>query len=137
MKPKEDQMYSHFLLCKDIEPKQKCFRLRRYNQGVFDDVFHEHVPEHRISLDRGIEMMKALVLRHGEFAAPYILRCYLNSRGRDPEAYHFQINIDYPEPGVIRRYCGSYNVQAWMDEVIVPGKFRQKPPRQEKKVLKI
>jgi hypothetical protein len=135
--PKEDQTYSRFQLCNDMEPKEKCFRLRRYNQGVFEDVFHEHVLKHRISLDRGIEMMKALVLRHGEFAALYILRCYLNSRGRDPEAYHFQINIKYPEPGVIRRYCGSYNVQAWMDEVIVPGKFRQLAPRHEKKFQKI
>jgi hypothetical protein len=125
MKPKEDQMHSRFQLCKDIEPKQKCFRLRRYNQGVFDDVFHEHVPKHRISLDSGIEMMKALVLRHEEFAAPYILRCYLNSQGRSPEALDLlKIVVEYPEPGVIRRYIG-HNIQAWMDEVIDPGKFRQ------------
>jgi hypothetical protein len=124
-KPKKDQMYSGFQLCNDIEPKQKCFRLRRYNQGVFEDVFHEHIPKHRISLDSSIEMMKALVLRYEEFAAPYIIRCYLNSRGRNPAAINLlRIVIEYPEPGVIRRYCGN-DVQVWMDEVIAPEKFRQ------------
>lgn len=124
MKPKEDQMYSHFQLCKDIEPKQKCFRLRRYNQGVFEDVFHEHVSKHRISLDSAKEMMKALVLRHEEVTAQHILRCYLN-KGRNPKALdHLKIVVGYPEPGVIRRYIG-HNIQAWMDEVIDPGKFRQ------------
>lgn len=118
-------MYSGFQLCNDMEPKQKCFRLRRYNQGVFDDIFHEHVPKHRISLDSAIELMKVLVLRHSEVAAPYILRCYLNSRGREPQALDpFRCDVEYPEPGVIRRYCSSNNVQAWMDEVIDPGKFR-------------
>jgi len=126
MKSEEHQMYSGFKICNDIEPKQRCFRLRRYNQGVFDDIFHEHVPKYRISLDSGIEIMKALVMRYEEFTASYILRCYLNSRGQDPEAIPLlRIVVEYPESGVIRRYCGSSDIQAWMDEVIDPGKFRQ------------
>ena len=119
-------MYSGYKLCNDLEPKQKCFRLQQYNEGIFDDVFHEHVPRRRISQRSGIEMIRALVLRYNEFAAPYILRCYLNSRGRDPEAIPLlRIVIEYPEPGVLRRYCCSNHFQAWMDEVVGPGEFRQ------------
>jgi hypothetical protein len=70
-------------------------------------------------------MMRALVLRYQGVEASYILRCYLNKRGREPEAYDpFQIRIEYPEPGVIRRYCGG-DIQAWLDTVITPEQFRQ------------
>jgi hypothetical protein len=126
MKPSQVQMYSGFKICSDLEPKQKCFSLRRYNKGVYDDVFHEHVPRHRITQDNSIEMMKALVLRHEEFVAPFILRCYLNNRGREPEATNLpRFFVEYPEPGVIRKYCCSNNFQAWKDEIIAPEKFRQ------------
>ena len=117
-------MYSGFQLCHDLQPKQRCFRLREYNQGTFDDVFHEHIPAHRISKDNAIQMMKSLVLRYENAHAERILRSYLNSRGRNPAACDpFQIGVEYPEPGVMRTYCGT-NVQAWMDEVLVPGDFR-------------
>lgn len=120
------KMYSGFQLCPDIDPKQKCFRLRRYNEGLFDEIFHEHVPNHRITIDSAIEMLKALVLRHEEFSASHILRCYLNSRRGSPEALRIlRIDVEYPEPGVIRRYCCSNNFNAWMDEVIIPAKFRK------------
>jgi hypothetical protein len=74
-----------------------------------------------------MEMMKALVLRYEEVEAPCILRCYLNNHGREPAACNpFQVHVEYPEPGVIRKYCGT-NVQAWLDTVIAPGQFRQPP----------
>lgn len=119
-------MYSGFQLCPDLKLKEKCFRLRRYNEGVFDDLFHEHVPRHRISLDDAIDMMKALVVRYNAYEAPYILRSYLNNRGYNPEAVKtLQIVVEYPERGVMRRYCSSSHVQAWMDEIIVPQQFRK------------
>ena len=119
-----DEMYSGVQLCNDLKPKQRCFRLRKYNEGTFDDIFHEHVPDRRISAGNAREMMKALVLRYEEAHAERILRSYLNSRRGSPAACNpFQITVEYPEPGVMRTYCGT-NVQAWMDEVIAPGKFR-------------
>ena len=117
-------MYSAVQLCNDLKPKQRCFRLQKYNEGAFDEIFHEHIPRHRISAANARELMKALVLRYEEAHAEHILRSYLNSRGQSPAASNpFQIVVEYPEPGVIRTYCGT-NVKAWMDEVIVPGDFR-------------
>ncbi|MBZ5590657.1 MAG: hypothetical protein LAP39_00360 [Acidobacteriia bacterium] len=102
--------------------------MRKYNHGQGDpysELFHEHFPGHRISEEASIEMMKALVLRYEEVEASYILRCYLNKRGREPESYDpFRITVEYPEAGVIRKYCGT-NIQAWLDTVIAPQQFRQ------------
>ncbi len=121
-------MYSGVQICKTLMPNMKCIRLRKYNHGQgdpFNELFREHIPGHRISADASIEMMKALVLRYEEVDASYILHCYVNNRGRDP-AFHdpFRINIEYPEPGVLRKYCGI-NVQAWLDTVIAPEQFRK------------
>lgn len=124
-----EQRYSGFQICAALRPKMKCIRLRKYNHDLHDpytEIFHEHFPGYRISVDASIEMMKALVLRYEERGASYILRCYLNKRGQEPEscAERFQITVEYPEPGVIRKYCGT-DIQAWLDTVIVPEKFRQ------------
>ncbi len=117
-------MYTRFQLCSDLKPKQKCFKLRRYNEGLFEDVFHEHVPNHRVSLDDALAMMRTLVLRYEGHEASSILRHYLNTRGRKPSARHLRFDVEYPEPGVIRRYCSSNHIHAWMDEVISPEQFR-------------
>ena len=125
-------MYSGFEICAALVPEMKCIRLRKYNHGQGDpytEVFHEHVPRHRISEDASIELMKALVLRYEGFEAPYILRCYLNEGRGEPESCDpFRVTAEYPEPGVIRKYCGT-NVQAWLDTVITPDDFRQSNPR--------
>ena len=72
-----------------------------------------------MSEDASTEMMKALVLRYEEVEAPHILRCYLNKRGHDPESRGnlCQITVEYPESGVMRKYCGT-DIQAWIDTVI-------------------
>ncbi len=70
-------------------------------------------------------MIRALVLRYADFGAQQILHCYLNKRGHEPEACDLlRIHIEYPEPGVIRKYCGT-DVLAWIDTVIAPKEFRQ------------
>lgn len=125
MTTKEPPVFSGVRLCEELARKQKCFRLQRYNGGAFVDLFHEHVPDHRISFDGGMEVLRALVARFEGFTAPDILRCHLNSRGPNPAApRRLAIHVEYPEPGVIRRYCGG-DVLAWMDEVIGPDQFRQ------------
>src|ERR1035438_2486515 len=91
-----------FKLCPNLPPKTKCIRLAKYS-GRCTVLYHEHFPAHRISHDASIEMMKALVLTHEQFAARHILRCYLNKRGSEPESCDpFQIRLAYPEPGVFR-----------------------------------
>src|SRR5258707_1186281 len=124
-KAKAVSLYTGFKIFEDLKPKQRCFRLRQYKERLFVDGFPEHIPRRRISADNAIEMMKALVLRYEGYEAPYILTCYLNSRGKEPAARSLQFHVDYPEPGVIRRHCSSNNITVWMDEVIVPAKFRR------------
>jgi hypothetical protein len=100
--------------------------LGEHNGAVYTELFHEHFPAHRMSQETSIEMMKALVLAHGQFAPHYILRCYLNKRGREPESSNpFQITPEYPKRGVVRWYCGAGAIQAWVDAVIDPERFRQ------------
>src|SRR6266705_1452265 len=112
------RMYTGFQLCGGLEPRMRCIRLRRYNSGQFEELHHEHVPAHRISEGNCIEMMKALVLRFSEAGPEQIVRANLNERGKEPRAANpFQIVVEYPEPGVLRKYCGT-NVQAWSDAVI-------------------
>jgi hypothetical protein len=121
-------MYSGFQICGALKPKVKCIRLRKYNAGQgnpYTELFHEHVPEHRISEDNAVEMMKAMVLRYQKAPASYIMCCYLNNRGKEPASCNpFQIVVDYPEPGVVRKYCGT-DFQAWVDTVIAPRQFRR------------
>lgn len=122
-----NEIYSGFQLCSDLKPQMRCIRLRRYlvGRGGFEDVYHEHFPAHRLSAENCIQMMKALVLRFSDAGAERIVRSYLNDRGKEPRAENpFQIAADYPEPGVLRRHCGT-NVQAWADEVIDRGAFRR------------
>ena len=112
------------ITCEQLRSRQKCFKLQRYNRGSFVELFHVHVPAHRISFERAIEVLRTLVARYSEFAAMDIVRCNLNRRGRNPEALRrLDIHVQYPEPGVIRRACGG-DVVAFMDEVINPDRFR-------------
>jgi hypothetical protein len=123
--------HSNFGLCDTLAPKTKCVRVFKYNSGqgeMFSEVSHEHFPDHRISEDAAIQMLKALVVRYTEWEAPYIVRCFLNDRGSNPASCRNQLKIvcEYPEPGVMRKYCGT-NVVAWFDTVITPESFRQVP----------
>ena len=77
------------------------------------------------SFEAGMEVLRTLVARHEGLTAPDIIRCHLNSRGRNPAAVRrLEIHVEYPEPGVIRRYCGG-DVLAWMDEVVGSTEFRK------------
>ena len=54
-----------------------------------------------------------------------IVRSFLNDRGKNPSADNFNWHMTYPEPGVLRKYCGGHAF-AWADEVVLPSSFR--PP---------
>ena len=117
--------YSGVSLCPDLRPKQKCFRVQRYNQGRFQDEFHEHVPRHRMTVDRATEAIRALVIRFANVQGSVILQSLLTKRGTSPRAGNMlDVHVDYPEPGVLRKACGG-DVIAWVDEVVDEVTFRQ------------
>jgi hypothetical protein len=119
-------MHTRYKLCRDLLPRQKCFRVQRYSQGKIEEVFHEHVPSHRISLDAEIEVLRALVDHCGGWPATFILHSRLNNRRGGVSRYPgFVAHVEYPEEGLIRRSFSSGEATAWSDAVIAPGSFRQ------------
>jgi hypothetical protein len=54
-------MYEGYKICPELRDKEKCFRVQRYEDGNIIEVFHEHIPSNRISLDSEIEVLRALV----------------------------------------------------------------------------
>lgn len=121
----ENKIYSGYRICGALKANEKCFCLYEYKEGSYNELFHQHVPNHRISGDGASEFMKSLVVRHSALGDPEILRCYLNSRGKSPSAISLgKVITEYPEPGVIRKYYSCGNTSAWYDEVITPTKFR-------------
>ena len=58
--PVSSGLYSGVHLCRTLDAGARCFRILEYSEGVFEVVFHEHVPRHRISSDNAFEFMKAL-----------------------------------------------------------------------------
>jgi len=120
------EIYSGFQICETLGVKELCFRLMEYNEGDFEELFHEHIPRHRISSENAFEFMRALVVKHKGLSDDQILRGYINSRGKNPSSISICRGIvEYPEPGVMRRYCDGGNVHAWHDEVIDQTSFRQ------------
>jgi len=119
-------MYSGFELCEKLGSKENCFRLRRYKEGIYVDIFHEHIPRHRISADSAHDFMKTLLACHLRLDDTSLLHAFLNNRGNKPRSFELcQIVVEYPEPGVIRKYYFHRDFSAWLDEVIDEGKFRK------------
>jgi hypothetical protein len=118
-------MFTGFQICSDLRPKQKCFRLREYDEGIFKDIFHEHIPKHRISEDNAFVFMKMLVVKYSSLGDFEILRSYMNSIGKEPSAIQLgRWQVEYPEPGVLRRYFDAGNIHAWYDKVVDESCFR-------------
>ncbi len=117
-------MYENHKLCADLTPSEFCLVVEQYKEGLFIRKFHEHVPKHRLSKDARINLLRALVIHFSGLGAETILGCYLNERGKTPPANKFRIVTSYPEPGVLRTYCGS-DTSAWSDQVIVKETFRR------------
>lgn len=120
-------MYERYKICPELSGKEKCFRVQRYEDGNIIEVFHEHIPSHRISLDSEIEALRALVGQFAGWNGLFNLRSRLNNRRGGPSRYPgFMFHASYPEEGVLRRYSSSGNVTAWSDSVISLGSFRCK-----------
>ncbi len=118
-------MYEKYKICQELRSEEKCFRVQLYEEGNIIDVFHEHVPSHRISMNSEIEVLRTLVGKYGKWNGLFILQSRLNNRRGGPPLYpDFTIQVAYPEKGVIRRYVGFGNVTAWSDSVISSNEFR-------------
>lgn len=120
-------MYDNYKLCPDLRPAEICIVVEQYHDGKFERRFHRHVRKSRLpELSRG-ELLRALVARfHGGAGMGFdlIVSCYLNTRAKEPpHANDLEIVSAYPEPGVLRHYCGG-NTHAWCDIVISPMYFR-------------
>jgi hypothetical protein len=117
-------MYDGYKLCSELKPKEICIVVEEYHEGHFYRRFHEHIPKHRISDENLSATLQALVLKFQNNEPLTILRSFLNKRGKDPSAYTFIWHVTRPEPGVLRKHCGS-NTCAWSDQVIAPSDFRK------------
>lgn len=114
-------MYERHKPCSSLEPPEICFVVEQYREGIYLRKFHEHIKKSRVSRDAQINLLRALVIHFSGISAETIVRCHLNSRGDRDNS--LRIVTSYPEPAVLRFYCGSDTV-AWSDQVIVPEKFR-------------
>ncbi len=122
-------MCENFELCPDLKAKEICIVVREYHEGNFYRRFHQHVLKHRVSEEKLSAMLQALVLKFQNNEPLTIVRSFLNKRGKEPSAYTFMWEVTWPEPGVLRKYCGT-DVCAWADQVVAPWSFRKEkePP---------
>ena len=119
-------IYPGWQICETLCPNEKCFRVRIYSSGSYKDVLHEHIPKHRLSLDSSLNLLKNLLTKYSEWDDSMIINSYLNNRRGNPRKnLTIQWPVEYPEPGVFRRFCSCGNVTVWMDEVITPDEFRK------------
>lgn len=119
-------MYERYKICSELNCGEMCFRAQRYEDGNTVEVFHEHIPSHRISSDSAQEVLRSLIGLFSGWDGVSILRSRLNNRSGGPSRGPcFSYHDSYPEEGVHRRYLRSGNVTAWVDTVVSPGSFRR------------
>jgi hypothetical protein len=116
--------YDRYKLCEALKPKEYCVVVEQYKAGIFERIFHEHMPAHRLS-EESLRLLPALVMKFEEAAPETILRSHLNDRGGIQPRVSFRWHVNYPEPGVLRKYCGT-DTCAWVDCVILADQFRSK-----------
>ncbi|ENI4130679.1 hypothetical protein ABXY91_004149 [Vibrio fluvialis] len=118
-------MFTGDSICSGLNHNDKCFKVYKYDEGMFVEVYHEHVPAHGISRENQALALKALVLNNTEVDNEMLLRSFLNKRSKSlSHLTLFKFVVDYPEPGVMRTHCSMGSIRATLDEVIVKGKFR-------------
>jgi hypothetical protein len=118
-------MYESHKLCDTLTPKEICLVVEQYERGVFLRRYHEHVPKQRLSESALQHLLQALVLKFENNEARTIVRAHLNSRGNQPPRHRLMWHVSYPEPGVLRKCCGT-DTHAWADQVVTTETFRRK-----------
>lgn len=121
-------MYDGFSLSDSLEKGKVEVVVEQYERGAFVRLYSALVPAHRLSKEAKNNLLKSLICRfNGKtgLGFEHIVQSYLNSRGKTPPSHDpFQFHVAYPEPGVLRTYCGT-DTLAWIDEVVSPTTFRQ------------
>lgn len=121
-------MYEGYKLCADLRASDICIVVEMYGAGKFTREFHYHIPKHRISNEARLALLRSLVVKFGAFSPEHLAHCHLNDRGKEPPAARgLMIVTSYPEPGVLRTYCGT-DTKAWSDQVISSRSFRGAVP---------
>jgi hypothetical protein len=120
-------MYENHKLCGDLKKKEICIVVEQYREGAIERKYHQHIPQHRISETSLQFLLQALVLKFENNEPLTIVRSFLNDRGKDPSRYKFMWRTTYPEPGVLRKYCGG-DTCAWTDQIVLPSSFRRAEP---------
>jgi hypothetical protein len=118
------EMYENHKLCEKLKPKEICLVVEQYKQGIIERQYHEHVPKHRLSESALQHLLMALALKFENNEPRTIVRSHLNERGREPSAHKLMWHVTYPEPGVLRKYCGT-DTCAWADQVVSADRFRK------------
>ncbi len=116
-------IYENYKLCADLTPSEICLVVQQYKEGEIIRKFHKHVPKSRLNQDEQTNLLRALVIHFSGVGPETLSQHFLNKRGKTPSAIQLQYVISYPEPGVLRTYCGV-NTTAWSDKVIAPEGFR-------------
>ncbi len=113
----EDTGYnSNFLVCKTLELKQRCFRVRLYNDGEYEEIFHEHIPYNRMSKDNAVDFMRALIVKHSGWLDTHILKLYVNRRRGEPyRSNDIRIHHESVTPEISRVYCTALHIEVMMD----------------------
>ncbi len=118
-------MHTSYRVCSRLKSSERCFRLFEYNDGEFVELFHEHVPNHRISSDEAFQFTRALLIKYSALGDREILRTFVNNRSGNPEKIQLIVgHTEFPEAGVFRRYFNSSPYMAWIDEVTDKSRFR-------------
>ena len=117
-------MHDKYKLCETLNLKEYCIVVEQYKDGLFEQTFHEHVAVHRLSEESLQYLLPALVMKFEEMLPMTIFRSHLNDRGKNPPRQNFMWHVDRPEPGLLRKYCGT-NTRAWADRVVSAGRFRK------------
>jgi hypothetical protein len=79
----KNKLYSGVHLCTTLKAKEKCFHILKYKEGTYVEIFHEHIPRHRISKDNAIAWMITLIVKHRSLGGLDALRGYMNKRGKN------------------------------------------------------
>jgi hypothetical protein len=111
-------MYENHKLCSELRPNELCIVLEQYHEGNSLNVSFTNMSRAHGCLPKA----KSICCARWWSGS---VRAFLNTNGKVPSKnVTLQIHTSYPEPGVLRHYCGG-DTAAWADEVIAPASFRR------------
>ncbi len=111
--------------CEDLSSNERCFRVRQYQDGEFEVMFHRHVPIARMSRGSAISCIKSLVARFNAVSGlgfDEIVASHLNSRsGPDHRSGALEVQTELDtDSSTLRARCGG-NTTAFFDEPVQSG----------------